>query len=319
MGHYNRSSASKCPSYGSSSRHLQQVNISLVYPRNETYDASTGVLPVVFAITNANYALTLHPFITLRIYDYANRSSDVLEVAYVELTGFWYDSLSGGVTHSGDLVYLHHDTAVVSGLEGLWSLEYTISITYGVPDASNTSMTTTTANAANRSTPAPGFSYGSLFEYGSVVFSTKKGAGAAVPDLVTGTANTSCAAIPFSQQITVTDVLNEPCYDDISVPKTCPVIANDTKPVEADHASTPQQVNITMTGYGCGPTVDASAALAISSSITSQLCFAQKTNGITCPPASTVPANNAALLVSVPGMAKIVAGVVGAATATLLL
>lgn len=307
----------------------QQVNFSLVFPRNETYDISSGVLPVIFAVTNTHYAIQLWPLIGFSISNHTDHTLGYYEAGMLELPDPKSENpadKSSSVTYSGDTTYLHYTAMNVTELEGTWSLQYYIDFTGGV-----------------NITPAPmtGTASHTLSSYGSIAFTTLNGTGASLNDLVGGTANTSCAAVPFSQSVTVTNVLqNQTCdgwdpnwvYTGGDKPRpSCPVLANNTQTVVADYDHTPPRVNMTTTGSGCAPTMDVTAASAIVSKMANlMICFGPNSNAsvraTSCPPkqppGSDAPNSGSlpiAVSISVPGLAAIMAVVVGVATGVLLL
>ncbi|KAL1914071.1 hypothetical protein Sste5344_000340 [Sporothrix stenoceras] len=314
----------------------QQVQLSLVFPRNETYDISSGVLPVIFAITNTHYANPLRPFIGVHIYNDTDTDPKPpsYELGFLDLVDL--EKPTGapiGITYSGDnTTYLHWPALNVTGLEGTWLLRYSVDVTGVVP-----SRTYITPNESHI-----------LTSVGSIVFTTSRnGNGAAgvalsldADGLARGTTNTSCAAVPFSQSVTVTDVVqNQNCEgrtpyimgDPNPLPiAQCPVLANDTQIVVADYGRVPNFVNMTTAGLRCAPTVDMAAASAIASKMANaMICFGPNPNtsvqATSCPPrplGSNV-SNIASLLtagsISVPGLAALMVVVVGIATGVLSL
>lgn len=293
----------------------QQVNISLVFPRNETYDASSGTLPVIFAFTNPAYAVLLRPLVGLRIFSGENISkSGTLDRGVLELRNPVnnYDG-PGDASYSGDLVFLHHPTLNLIGREGVFSLRYSIDITTGVPP-----------NGTPPDGSGSGITPRTISSYGSLVYTMKKGVGASLSDLVVGTANTSCANVPLSWSLAVTNMLNRSCdgSKDLQLPifpDTCAFLANDTQIVVADYDGSPPFVNITTTGSDCAPTMDTAAAAAVESTVAALACSAAVPSTTPCGTNSTDVPHSGITPISVPGVAAIMAVVMGVATGALLL
>ncbi|CAK7207994.1 hypothetical protein SEUCBS139899_010828 [Sporothrix eucalyptigena] len=155
--------------------------------------------------------------------------------------------------------------------------------------------------------------------YGSLGFTLKKGNGNSLADLVAGTANTSCADVPFLWPLSVVNVLNEGCktHSPRSPGVTCAYLANNTLGVVADYDEDEPFVNMTTTGFGCAPTIDAAAAAVVESKIWNATCG--HPGNITCPANFTGGPHSNLAPVAVPGLAVAMAVVMGAAAGAVLL
>ncbi|KAL1908571.1 hypothetical protein Sste5344_005657 [Sporothrix stenoceras] len=122
--------------------------------------------------------------------------------------------------------------------------------------------------------------------------------------------------------------------DDPSLPPIfhCPVLANDTQIVVADygHNPLPASVNMTTTGSGCAPTIDAAvASVIVSKSANDMACWGPNANAsvqaTACPPPpyranmTNMASLPMAAHISVPGLAAVMVVIVGIATGALLL
>lgn len=193
-----------------------EVQFSLEFPRhNETYDISSGVLPVIFSITNQHYANALSPIFDLIIFNETsvitkfNHMTGCYEYDFLELVvqeaAVAYDPYLityGSDNSNNSITYLHHPALNVSGLEGSWYLVYSIELDAGFRNDSSSD--------SNYIIPY-------LWDsFGSIVFTTRKGTGASLDGtgLARATANTSCADVPFSQTVRLLDMLpNRTCAD----------------------------------------------------------------------------------------------------------
>ncbi|ERS95460.1 hypothetical protein HMPREF1624_07976 [Sporothrix schenckii ATCC 58251] len=276
----------------------QYVNISIIFPRNETYDSTSGILTVIFSLTNKANAINLYPEMSVNI----SRSSGEENNTQVQ-TELFLDNpqqLSpnsiGHITTSGDNVYLYTALPAMLGYEGTFHVDYSISLAAMV--ASND----TRGFVSAVDTPA---------SYGSFGFTLKRGAGASLADLVTGTANTSCANVPFAWPVSVVGIEDEGCKLHVnSVPGvTCAYLDSTTLGIVADYDEDKPFVNMTTTTFGCAPTMDAAAATTVVSGIWNASCI--HSGNISC------PASNLATI-SAPSLAAAMAVVLGAMAGAML-
>ncbi|CAK7227469.1 hypothetical protein SBRCBS47491_006578 [Sporothrix bragantina] len=284
----------------------QYINISLIFPRNETYDSTSGILPVIFSLTNKANAINLYPDMSVNI----SRSSGEGNNTQMQ-TELFLDNpqqLSpnsiGLVTTSGDNVYLYTTLPAMLGYEGTFHVDYSVSLATMV--ASND----TRGFVSAVDTPA---------SYGSFGFTLKKGAGASLADLVAGTANTSCANVPFAWPVSVVGIENEGCKLHVNrVPGvTCAYLDSTTHGVVADYDEDKPFVNMTTTAFGCAPTMDAAAVVTVVSGIWNASCI--HSGNITCP--ANIPGAPHSNLATVyaPGLAATMAVVLGAMAGAMLL
>ncbi|CAK7214016.1 hypothetical protein SEUCBS140593_002044 [Sporothrix eucalyptigena] len=286
----------------------QNVNISLIFPRNETYDSTSGILPVIFSLTNKAYAVNLYPDIAVTIARSSGEGNDTAlhRTLFMDNPFKQFDTSLGIITTSGDTIYLYTAVPQMTGYEGTFYLGYSMSL-----------LALLFRNDSDALIPSKDFA---PMSDGSLGFTLKRGTGTSLADFVAGTANTSCADVPFAWPLTIIDVETRACNADQEMEDpgvTCAYLANNTLGVVADYDGDQPFVNMSTIGFGCAPTMDAAAAAAVASGIVNASCGPP--GNITCPANATGGPYSNMAPVSAPGLAAAMAIVLGAVAGAVLL
>ncbi|KAH8703903.1 hypothetical protein BGW36DRAFT_370209 [Talaromyces proteolyticus] len=155
------------------------VEVDLVFPRNDTY-APAALIPVVFAIQNAQLAASLDPKFQFTVTS-ASDSSNEITTAILDLTNATFSRSDPYYA----LGYIHS----LNGIEGQWVLAWSLS----TGNCSGSSDDTVNIGHLNQNT--------------NVFFTTKNGT--QPPDLVAASAdNSTCAATDDSYTFNVTGTLD---------------------------------------------------------------------------------------------------------------
>jgi hypothetical protein len=215
------------------------VEVDLVFPRNDTY-APARLIPIVWAFQNSQLAASLDPYIQYSVSKNTNLSDDIA-LSFVDLTLVNFSS--------SDPYYAHAFLPQLYGLEGQWTLQWTLNMgsCSGNPDEGTLNIT------------------GQAL-WKAITFTTRNDS--QQPDLVAASAESACAGTNESYTFNITDTLSVWDTTKYDGRNSCAVLSP-TAP----------------TANPCGAAISSAAASSISLSITSTACALQYPS-VTCSPAS---------------------------------
>ncbi|OAA60298.1 hypothetical protein SPI_05422 [Niveomyces insectorum RCEF 264] len=211
----------------------QTVKFNLLFPRNETYGV-TDYMPVVFAISNTQDAGLLAPYVEFALFNFTD--GDRNPSGYTNIDG-GAPPLTTVNLSTSDPYYVSSYLASLAGQEGRWGLLWGLASRYCVASAPNETDLS--------------IQVGYIGDSGSVSFTTKKNA--PPPDLVAGTANTSCASVPYDHSINITGVLGPPMETDSYLYPfrgICPLCRRHVDSVSLSNS--PDQLHTVDAAYGQG-------------------------------------------------------------------
>jgi hypothetical protein len=190
----------------------QPVDITLTYPRSEAYN-TFGRMPIVFSISNPQYAAWLSPRIDFAIGKYGGDYPFEGECpVYVDTRNLTVDltkvNLTSPSTPNPLYVYAFFDC--LDYQVGEWFFSWTVR----------------TGRAAENATD---FSYdNNITDSGGFVFATVHSGGRTIVDLVENTSNASCDSVPYTHEFDVAGIAEGSCSGSIMDLPGCAVVANDT-------------------------------------------------------------------------------------------
>ncbi|CAK7208605.1 hypothetical protein SEUCBS140593_000229 [Sporothrix eucalyptigena] len=228
----------------------ETVSFTLTYPRSETY-TTFNRMPIVFAISNPRYASLLAPKITFSIANY-----DIFEgtcPVYVDNRNFTIDlqTYNLSATTSPDPLYVYANFDCLDYQTAQWFFAWSV-------ETSRANITVTNGSLSD-------IPHTTVTDQGHFIFETVSSGGNAI-DLVAGTADTSCDAVPYSHQIDIVAIAEGPCSDNILDFPSCAVVANDT----GFHTSTPRSAG--ESSGDCGGVINATEATIIKDTPISHNC-----------------------------------------------
>ncbi|CAK7228820.1 hypothetical protein SBRCBS47491_007039 [Sporothrix bragantina] len=227
----------------------QTVSFALTYPRSETYTTASR-MPVVFAISNPQYAGLLAPKISFSIANY-----DIFEgtcPVYVDSRNFTIDLQSYNLSSPStpDPFYLTAQFDCLDFETKQWFFAWSV-------ETSRANVTIPSGASGNGSFSLDSIPHTTVTDQGHFIFETvKSGTGGNPIDLVAGTADSSCDVVPYSHQIDVVAVAEGSCSGSIVDFPSCAVVANDT----GFRTSTPASSASANGGGDCGGVINATEA-----------------------------------------------------------
>lgn len=254
----------------------QAVNITLTYPRSEAYNTFNRI-PIVFSISNPQYATWLNPRIDFAIGKYGGDYPFEGQCpVYVDTRNFTVDLTKVNLTASStaDPLYVYAFFDCLDYQVSEWYLSWTVH----------------TGRAAANATD---FQYdNNVTDSGGFVFATVKSGGRTI-DLVDGTSNTSCDSVPYAHEFDVAGIAEGSCSGSITALPACAVVANDTG------ASVAAAVPAPPADSTCGGSVNASMAGIINKApLFMGTCPVLPIAHVICPPSLTVQDMGSATLPS---------------------
>ncbi|KIH90246.1 hypothetical protein SPBR_00844 [Sporothrix brasiliensis 5110] len=244
----------------------QPVDITLAYPRSEAYN-TLGRIPIVFSISNPQYAIWLNPRIDFAIGKYGGDYPFEGQCpVYADTRNFTVDLSRVNLTDPAtpDPLYVYAFWECLDYEVGEWYFSWTVR-TGRAPD-----------NATD-------FQYNnSVTDTGGFVFATVHSGGRTM-DLVENTSNTSCDSVPYEHDFLVAAIAEGSCNGSITDWPGCAVVANDTGASIAAAVPPPPSSSI------CGGSISASIAETINNTPRFMgTCPVLPIAHIDCPPSLTV-------------------------------
>lgn len=232
------------------------VDVTLVFPRNSTYDANT-LLPVVFSLETPELVSALQAKLSYQLWDVDNPSAS---------TSTWGNVLVQPTSNLPNTTYLAVDSlSELFGQAGSWKLIWTLATT-------------------NCSTDEVGGTMASDFSSNNqqhvVAFSTTTDGSGTTPDVAASAANTTCGSNNTAHAVSV------------SVTGTLDVLYNRPDFYYGDICAVQQLATSVTVPSSCAVSLDTAAVASISAAITSSACLAA-TPVISCP-ATTSTSSSAA-------------------------
>lgn len=245
----------------------QPVAITLSYPRSEAYNTFERI-PIIFSISNPQYAAWLNPRIDFAIGKYGGDYPFEGQCpVYTDSRNFTVDLSQVNLTDPAtpDPLYVFAFFDCLDYQVGEWYFSWSVK----------------TGRAAENATD---FVYdNNVTDSGGFVFATVDDGGLTIVNIEENTANESCGSVPYAHEFRVAGIAEGSCSGSIMELPGCAVVSNDTGAYMAASVPAPA-ANLT-----CGGFVNSSVADMVKNSPRFMgTCPKFPIAHVDCPPSLTV-------------------------------